>query len=188
MADISKITLPSGNTYDIKDATARSMIAGGITFKIVWTATDYASSSAPSAAKKAEIPVDYTIYYNHGASFTKGTLVASETTKGTFYLIYSKTTAGSLDVYEEVVTVEDDRTTPHTFFWEKIGDTQIDLSNVVTDVTLNKVTDVALTLASLIKQAKLRAYIKLYNLYSSLLKYFFNDSGVRYALVTRIPS
>ena len=144
MADISKITLPSGNTYDIKDATARSMIAGGITFKIVWTATDYASSSAPSAAKKAEIPVDYTIYYNHGASFTKGTLVASETTKGTFYLIYSKTTAGSLDVYEEVVTVEDDRTTPHTFFWEKIGDTQIDLSNVVTYVTLNKVTDVVL--------------------------------------------
>jgi hypothetical protein len=26
MADISRITLPSGNTYDIKDATARSQI------------------------------------------------------------------------------------------------------------------------------------------------------------------
>ena len=26
MADISKITLPSGNTYDIKDATARELI------------------------------------------------------------------------------------------------------------------------------------------------------------------
>lgn len=29
MADISKITLPSGNTYDIKDAVARQAIAGG---------------------------------------------------------------------------------------------------------------------------------------------------------------
>lgn len=32
MADISRITLPSGITYDIKDATARAAIAGGTTF------------------------------------------------------------------------------------------------------------------------------------------------------------
>lgn len=32
MADISKITLPSGNTYDIKDAVARQMISGGVSF------------------------------------------------------------------------------------------------------------------------------------------------------------
>lgn len=32
MAEISKITLPSGVTYDIKDATARAAIAGGTTF------------------------------------------------------------------------------------------------------------------------------------------------------------
>lgn len=140
MADISKITLPSGNTYDIKDATARSMIAGGITFKIVWTATDYASSSAPSSATLADIPGGYTVYYNNGASSATGTLIAGESTKGTFYLIYSKTQAGNLDTYEEVATVEDDTTTPHTYFWEKLGDTQIDLSNVVTDVTLNKST------------------------------------------------
>lgn len=30
MADISKITLPSGTTYDIKDATARAAVAGGM--------------------------------------------------------------------------------------------------------------------------------------------------------------
>lgn len=33
MADISKITLPSGTTYDIKDATARAAAAGGIQLK-----------------------------------------------------------------------------------------------------------------------------------------------------------
>ena len=43
MADISKIKLPSGNEYDIKDAVAREMISGGISFIISWTATDYAS-------------------------------------------------------------------------------------------------------------------------------------------------
>ena len=32
MADISKITLPSGTTYDIKDAVARQSIAGGVSF------------------------------------------------------------------------------------------------------------------------------------------------------------
>ena len=32
MAEISKITLPSGVTYDIKDATARAAIAGGTSF------------------------------------------------------------------------------------------------------------------------------------------------------------
>ena len=37
MPDISKITLPTGTTYDIKDETARQMIAGGITFRGVTT-------------------------------------------------------------------------------------------------------------------------------------------------------
>ena len=32
MADISKITLPSGHTYEIKDAVARQMISGGVSF------------------------------------------------------------------------------------------------------------------------------------------------------------
>lgn len=37
MADISKITLPSGTTYDIKDAVARSTAGGGLSFKGVTT-------------------------------------------------------------------------------------------------------------------------------------------------------
>ena len=37
MAEISKITLPSGTTYDIKDATARAAIAGGTSFLGVTT-------------------------------------------------------------------------------------------------------------------------------------------------------
>lgn len=130
MADISRITLPSGNTYDIKDATARSMIAGGISFNIVWTAANYASTSAPSAAVLADIPAGVIVHYNNGASTATGTLAASADTKGKFYLIYSRTQAGTLDVFDEYATIGDS-----TYTWEKIGDTQIDLSNVVTDIT-----------------------------------------------------
>ena len=137
MADISKIKLPSGNEYDIKDAVAREMISGGISFIISWTATDYASSTAPTAAKLATIPAGAEVTYNNGASTATGTLAASTDTKAKFYLIYSKTQAGNLDLFNEYVTIEDG----NNFFWEKIGDTQIDLSNVVTDVSLSKQTD-----------------------------------------------
>lgn len=133
MADISRIQLPSGNIYDIKDATAREMISGGVSFNVVWTATNYASTSAPSAAALADIPAGVVVYYNNGASSATGTLTASADTKGKFYLIYSKTQTGSLDIFDEYVTVGDS-----AYTWEKIGDTQISLDNVVTDVTLNK--------------------------------------------------
>lgn len=47
MPEISQITLPSGTTYDIKDATARQSIAGGVTFRGVTTTalTDGASTN-----------------------------------------------------------------------------------------------------------------------------------------------
>lgn len=68
MADVSQITLPSGDTYDIKDAVARQAISGGIGFVIVWTQTDWAFSTAPDAAKLATIPKDVTVHYNSGAN------------------------------------------------------------------------------------------------------------------------
>ncbi len=47
MPDISKITLPSGTTYNIKDAVARQQIAGGVSFIGVTTTelTDGASTN-----------------------------------------------------------------------------------------------------------------------------------------------
>lgn len=140
MADISKIKLPSGNEYDIKDATARQLISGGVSFNIVWTATNYASTSTPSAAKLAEIPAGVVVYYNNGASSATGTLTASNNTVGKFYLIYSKSQAGTLDTFDEYVTIGE---SPNQT-WEKIGDTLLDLTGLVTGVTLNKQTDSAI--------------------------------------------
>lgn len=109
MADISKITLPSGTTYDIKDTVARQMAAAGVTFTV--------STSA------ANTPKDVT-WDDSGVTIT-GTLVASASTSGVFYLVKS-TTQGGKDIYAEYVTVKNG----NAYSWEKIGTTDIDLSDL----------------------------------------------------------
>lgn len=130
MADISKITLPSGNTYEIKDAVAREMIAGGISFIVAWDGT--------AAPVVANVPAGVVITYS-GTTYT-GTLAAGDAQTGAFYLVKSSTQVGAVDIYDEYVVA----TVNNVKQWEKLGDTQIDLSNVVTGVTLNKQTDVVL--------------------------------------------
>lgn len=136
MAEISKITLPSGNTYDLKDAVARQMISGGVSFIVAWDGT--------STPVVANIPAGVTVTYN-GTDYT-GTLTAETSGSGegpyaqagAFYLVKSSTQqTGSKDIYDEYVPVG----VTGSKFWEKIGDTQIDLTDVVTGVSLSKQTD-----------------------------------------------
>lgn len=129
MPDISKIKLPSGTTYDIKDAVARQMISAGVTFIIAWN-----GSSAPAAAN---IPEGVIVTYNN--TNTTGTLAASDAVAGAFYLVKSKTspTSETLDIYDEYVVVKPITDDTATWFWEKVGDTQLNLADVVTNVTLN---------------------------------------------------
>lgn len=139
MADISKITLPSGTTYDIKDAVARQMISGGVSFNIVWTELDYGLITAPSAAKLATIPKDVEVRYDSGASVATGTLTASADYSGQFYLIYDPQTSGTVtqtNYYSEYVVIQE----TGGYYWEKIGDATIGLNGLVTDVTLNQQT------------------------------------------------
>lgn len=132
---IDRITLPSGNTYYIADREIRNVvdtlsqaIAGGVTFVIAWDGT--------STPVIAEIPDGVVVTYN-GTDYT-GTLAADSATPGAFYLVKSATQAGgTLDKYDEYVPVGETGSKS----WERIGDTQIDLSNVVTGVSLTKQTD-----------------------------------------------
>ena len=132
---IEKITLPSGNTYFIADREIRDVVqalseavAGGVKFIICWDGT--------SVPVVANIPAGVVVIYN-STTYT-GTLSADSAAPGAFYLVKSATQAGStLDVYDEYVPTGE--TGSKT--WEKIGDTQIDLSNVVTGVSLTKQTD-----------------------------------------------
>lgn len=108
MPDISKITLPSGTTYDIKDTVARQMAGGGVSFTVCTQA-----SNTP-----------YGVTWDDDGTTVTGTLVASEDTEGVFYLVPLHTQ--TKDIYSEYVTVEDNE----SYSWEKIGTTDIDLSNL----------------------------------------------------------
>lgn len=125
MPEISKIVLPgSAQAYDIKDATARSLISGGVSFIIAWN-----GSSTPAVAN---IPYGVQVVYN-STTYT-GTLAASSSTMGKFYLVKSSTlpSEDSLDIYDEYVTIENGS----TYFWEKLGDTKANVSGMITDVTV----------------------------------------------------
>lgn len=133
---IEKITLPSGNTYYIADREIRDVvdamgdaIAGGVSFIVGWDGT--------SAPEVGNIPEGVTVTYN-GTTYT-GTLDADNAQPGAFYLVKSATitTGVPSDSYDEYVPVG----STGSKTWEKIGDTQIDLSDVVTGVSLTKQTD-----------------------------------------------
>ena len=132
---IDRITLPSGNTYYVADREIRDVvdtlsqaIAGGVSFVIAWDGT--------STPVVANIPAGVVVTYE-GTDYT-GTLSTSSAQAGAFYLVKSATQAGgALDKYDEYVPVGAEGNK----VWEKIGDTQIDLTNVVTGVSLTKQTD-----------------------------------------------
>ncbi len=133
---IDKIALPSGTQYYIADREIRDVVdvlsqtvAGGVSYIIAWD-----GASTPVVA---DIPKGVVVKYN-GTNYT-GTLEANSATPGAFYLVKSSTSPSSeaKDIYDEYVPVGDDGSKT----WEKIGDTQVDLTDVVTDVSLSKQTD-----------------------------------------------
>lgn len=131
---IEKITLPSGNTYFIADREIRDVVdtlsqtvAGGVSYNVAWDGT-----SEPTVGN---IPTGVVVTYN-GTNYT-GTMVANNATPGAFYLVKSATSVDEKDVYDEYVPVGPDGNKT----WEKIGDTQIDLSDIITAVSLTKQTD-----------------------------------------------
>lgn len=134
MADISQIKLPDGNTYDIKDTTARSLING--IFVLAWNGV-----AAPTVAN---IPDGIQVTYNN--TIYTGTLAANNNTNtstlGKIYLVKSTTLPDDddSDIYNEYVTVDNGSSANPRYTWEKLGDTRIKLGNIVTNVELDKKT------------------------------------------------
>ena len=111
MPEISKITLPSGNTYDLKDSTARSATANIHTF-------NYAVCTQAS-------DTPYGVTWKSGGTTITGTLAASADTMYKIYLVPQDNAQG--DYYDEYITVNPSGT---TYNWEKFGSTQIDIDNL----------------------------------------------------------
>lgn len=112
---ISKI-LVNGVEYEIKDTVARQ---GGVRFIL---STDAASTP---------LGVEWT---PSGGDKVTGTLTAANADKNAIYLVPGEI-ASVKNIYREFVAVN---TTGTTYIWEQLGDTEIDLKDVVTGVTLNK--------------------------------------------------
>ena len=130
---IEKITLPSGNSYWIADREIRDVvdtlsqtIAGGVSYNVGWDGT--------SEPVVGNIPAGVEVEYQ-GTTYT-GTLTANNAAPGAFYLVKSSTQT-DMDVYDEYVPVGE----AGSKTWELIGNTQADLSDLVTAVSLTKQTD-----------------------------------------------
>lgn len=117
---ISKIVLPNGSTYLIKDLEARDLIAqiaaGSLAFVI---STDAASTPRG-------------ITWTDGNQVITGTLPAAADTQGKIYLIphAKNATTGNVDYYREYVTVDMGTSSSHNYIWEYLGNTDIDLSGL----------------------------------------------------------
>lgn len=129
MADISKIVV-QGIQYDIKDQTARELIAAGVNFIL---------STGPSNTPEG-------ISWIQGTTIVTGTLKAkvAKLMQGTRIYLVPGNTVTSKNIKREFVALYIGQDTPTAdspetdFIWEQIGDTEIDLKDVVKDVSLNK--------------------------------------------------
>ena len=115
---ISKITLPNGQSYDIKDQEARdliaSIVAGGLTFVVSADA-----SNTPAGVK-----------WEKDGNLVEGELVASSATKAYIYLVPHEKTGSTVDYYREYVTVNFGTEQSPVWAWEYLGNTDIDLSDL----------------------------------------------------------
>lgn len=132
MSVISSITLPSGNTYELKDAYARQLLAGGLQYIVCWDGT--------STPVVANIPAGVVVTYNN-VDYT-GTKAALTAEPLAFYLVKAPDPVTN-DVYEEYGVVRTGTEGSYVYTWEKIGNTKIDLSSLGAlaykdNVTLNK--------------------------------------------------
>lgn len=113
---ISQIEI-DGVVYEIKDSVARQ---GGIKFIL------------STNAATTPIGVTWEDTSTTPATTIVGTLIAANADKAAFYLVPSTGTAPN--VYREYIAAYIDS----SYVWEQLGDTTINISDIVTDVTLNK--------------------------------------------------
>ena len=150
MADISKVTLPSGNTYDLSDLVARANAQSAQSAAAAaMAAAEAAEQSAAALIRNmfviawdgndtpvvADIPEGVEVTHS-GQTYT-GTLAASSDTRGKIYLVAASSGASVEDYFNEFITVTSDVI---AYTWEKLGDTRVDLSQLGALATKNSVT------------------------------------------------
>ena len=106
MAEISKIKLPNGQTYDVKDAWARERLLKNGGFWIISTN----ASNTPAGVTWGDPQIT-------------GTLTASAADHQAIYLVPAD--SGVTSSYLEYATINTSSTSTPNWVWEKLGDTRI---------------------------------------------------------------
>ena len=109
---ISKITLPDGKSYEIKDLGARQLIQ------------DIASKGISFAISTSTGDTPLGISWTKGDTLITGTLAPSASVTA-IYLVPAKTT-GDADIYAEYICVK----SGEIYVWEKLGTTETTISNL----------------------------------------------------------
>lgn len=109
---ISKITLPDGKSYEIKDLGARQLIQ------------DIASKGISFAISTSAGDTPLGISWTKGDTLITGTLAPSASITA-IYLVPAKTT-GDADIYAEYICVK----SGEIYVWEKLGTTETTISNL----------------------------------------------------------
>ena len=114
---ISKITLPNGQTYDIKDQEARDLIEELVS----------AGLKLKKSTNAADTPYGV-IWYDHGTEIV-GTLQAASADHSYIFLVPDSTESGASKYIEYVTLNEGTEATP-SWVWEALGSTDIDIDNL----------------------------------------------------------
>lgn len=137
MADISKIQLPSGNIYDIKDAVARAASGGGLQFRGITTTalTDGATTTtyriSSETTDRTAVNADMVVYGNKEFIFTTsdnkwhelgdnsdlGDLAYKDEASGTYNMVQSITvsTNSTTNTTAAVTSTTIDANNPKTY-------------------------------------------------------------------------
>lgn len=107
-------------------ADIKELVEASFVISVVWTSSDYTSTTTPSADKLATIPSGVVVEYSNGTKTATGTLTASASTQNTLYFVYhAGHNPSTKDTFDEYATT----IVGSTYGWEKIGNTDVDLSN-----------------------------------------------------------
>lgn len=132
---LSEITLPNGNLYYLKDADARAIL-DTLKSAAFLDADSSITDSATGVAKTAQIKAYVDSAIKIGVSVVKvDTLpTASASTEGKIYIV-PQSQGKTDDNFDEYITIKGGTAQSPAYSWEKIGDTRIDLSGYVTNVS-----------------------------------------------------
>lgn len=118
---VSQIQLPNGNIYDLVDRVTPHD-----------QRLEYVIAYKSGVPVVSNIPAGVTVVYNDTAYI--GTKVADSTTYSSIYLVKFPSQEDASDYYDEYITLREGTEGSHTYSWEKLGDTRVNIKDITPEL------------------------------------------------------